>query len=93
MSKTVLIFHDKITFNSYEDQTLQWGLMGEKKMKPMCRGAGIMLSGFVEEKSVFLPLNDSEYQEAETIGPSIKTYPWEFPKCGETEKDIGHETN
>ena len=27
-------------------------------MKPMCRGAGSMLSGFVEEKSGFLPLND-----------------------------------
>ena len=51
---------------SNEDQSLQCGLKGEKIMKPNGRGAGIMLSDFVEEKGSFLALIKSEYQGAKT---------------------------
>ena len=42
-------------------------------MKPNDRGAGIMLSDFVEEKVGFHALTESEYQGAKTTRPSIKT--------------------
>ena len=64
--KSVVFFHDKTNFNSNEDQSLQWGLKGDKMMKPNGRGTGIMLSDFVEEKCGFLALTESEYQGTKT---------------------------
>lgn len=63
-SKTVVIFHDESTFQSNEDQNLQWGLKGSKMMKSKGRGAGIMVSDFVDEHNGFLALTDEEYEQA-----------------------------
>ena len=34
---------------SNEDQSTQWGMKGEKMLKPKSKGAGIMVSDFVDE--------------------------------------------
>ena len=37
-SKTVVFFHDEFTFMSNEDQPTQWGMKGEKMIKPKSKG-------------------------------------------------------
>ena len=46
------------TFQSNEDQSLQWDLKGSKMMKQKSKGAGIMVSDFMDEHSGFLSLTD-----------------------------------
>ena len=48
-SKTVVFFHDESTFTANEDQPTQWGMKGEKVMKKKSKGAGIMVSDFIDE--------------------------------------------
>ena len=55
--KTVVFFHDETTFQSTEDQPMQWGLKGTK---PKSKGAGIRVSGFIDEHNGFLALTDEE---------------------------------
>ena len=81
--KTVILFHDESTFQSNEDQSLQWGLKGSKTMKPKSRGAGIMLLDFIDEYSGFLDLTDEEYERAKTMNPSAKKYSQAFLEYGE----------
>ena len=59
-SKTVVFFHDESTFMSNEDQPTQWGMKGEKMLKPKSRGAGIMVSDFIDEHNGFLALSEEE---------------------------------
>ena len=59
-SKTVYFFHDESTFHSNDDQTLKWGIKGEKIMKHKSKGAGIMVSDFIDDHNGFL----AEYEEA-----------------------------
>ena len=47
--KTVVLFHDESTFDANEDQTTMWGVKGEHMMRPKSKGAGIMVSYFVDE--------------------------------------------
>ena len=72
--KTVVFFHDESTFQSNEGQSLQWGLKGSKMMKPKSKGAGIMVSDFIDEHSGFLSLTDEEYERAKIMNPSAKKY-------------------
>lgn len=62
--KTVVFFHDESTFQSNEDQNLQWGVKGTKTIKPKGKGAGIMISNFIDEHYGFLALNEEEYERA-----------------------------
>ena len=39
---------------------VEWGMKGEKMMKPESRGAGIMVSDFIDEHNGFLVLSDQE---------------------------------
>ena len=48
-SKTVVFCHDESTFQANDDQSLQWGEKGTKMMKPKSKGAGIMVSDFIDE--------------------------------------------
>lgn len=84
--KTVVFFHDETTFQSNEDQTLQWGLKGTKAMKPKSKGAGIMVSDFVDEHSGFLSLTDEEYERAKQVNPSSKKYARQFLEYGENKE-------
>ncbi len=85
--KTVFIFHDESTFNANDDdQSLKWGVKGEKIMKKKSRGAGIMVSDFIEEKNGFLALNDAEYEIAKTNNPACRKYAREFLEYGENKE-------
>ena len=50
-----MFFHDESTFSANEDQNLMWGVN-----KPKSRGAGIMVSDFIDEHNVFLSLTDTD---------------------------------
>ena len=52
----------------HEDQSTQWGMKGEKMMKPKSRGAGIMVS---DEHNGFLALSDAKYERAKVLNPPI----------------------
>ena len=81
--KTVVFFHDETTFQSNEDQSSQWGVKGTKVMKPKSRGAGIMISDFIDEHNGFLSLTDEEYERAKEANPRAKKYARRFLEYGE----------
>lgn len=85
-SKTVLFCHDESTFQCNDDQTLQWGLKGSKMIKPKSKGAGIMVSNFIDEHNGFLAFNDEEYERAKAIDPNFKKYAREFLEYGESKE-------
>ena len=74
--KTVVFFHDESTFSSNEDQSIMWGEKGQKMIKPKSKGAGIMVSDFIDELHGFLAFSDQEYEEAK--------YAHEFLEYGES---------
>ena len=69
-SKTVVFFHES-TFRSNEDQPTQWGMEGDKTMKPKSKGAEIRASDFVDEHYGFLALSDEEHDAAKASNPRI----------------------
>ena len=83
-SKTVVLFHDESTFMANEDQPTQWGMKGEKMMKPKSKGAGIMVSDFIDEHNGFLTLSDDEYEAAKASNPNIRKYAQQFLEYGES---------
>ena len=83
-SKTVVLFHDESTFQSNEGQVTQWGVKGQKMIKPKSRGAGIMVSDFIEEHNGLLALSDEEYNTAKESNPNIRPYAREFLEIGES---------
>ena len=77
---------------SNEDQPTQWGMKGEKMMKPKSKGAGIMVSDFVDEHNEFLALTDTEYEAAKA---KIRTFVnmhvnWSMERA---ERDTGQGTS
>jgi len=54
--KTVFIFHDESIFHANDDQVLKWGLKGDRILKKKSKGAGLMVSDFVDNKHGFLAL-------------------------------------
>ena len=85
-SKTVMFFHDESTFNANEDQYIMWGTKGQKMIKPKSRGAGIMVSDFIDEIHGFLAFSDEEYEEAKETIPGIRKYAREFLEYGESKE-------
>ena len=81
--KTVVFCHDESTFQANDDQSLQWGEKGTKMMKPKSKGAGIMVSDFIDEYNGFLALTDEQFKEAKKSNPSMKKYAHEFLEYGE----------
>ena len=82
--KTVILFHDESTFSANEDQNIMWGVKGQKFIKPKSKGAGIMVSDFIDEKSGFLAFSDDEYEEANISNPNLPKYAREFLEYGES---------
>ena len=70
--KTIVIFHDESIFNANEDQSTMWGTEDQHFVRPKSKGAGIMISDFVDERNGFLQLTDAEYEEAQKTTPTIK---------------------
>ena len=85
-SKTVVFFHDESAFMSNEDQMTQWRQEGEKMLRPKSKGAGIMVSYFVDEHNGFLALSDAEYESAKISNPHIRKYVREFLEYGESKQ-------
>ena len=82
-SKTVVFFHDESTFQANDDQSLQWGQKDEKIMKPKSKGAGIMVSDFIDEHNGFLVLTEEEYLRAKQSSSTIKRYARAYLEYGE----------
>lgn len=51
LDKTVVFFHDETTFQSNDDQETFWGTKRTHIMKPKSKGAGIMVSNFIDERN------------------------------------------
>ena len=89
-AKTVFIFHDESTLHSNDHQSLKWGVKGEKIMKKKGKGAGIIVSDFIDDKNGFLALNDVEYENGKKNNPNIKPYAREFLEYAEKiKRDTG----
>ena len=86
MDKTVIFFHDESTFQSNEDQSTFWGTKGTHVMKPKSRGAGIMVSDFIDERSGYLALTQEEYETAKTTHPNIMIQARSFLEYGEAKE-------
>ena len=71
LEKTVVFFHDESTFQSNEDQPTFWGTKGTHIIKPKGRGAGIMVSDFIDEINGYLALTQEEFDRAKTTNPKI----------------------
>ena len=67
--KTVVFFHDETTFQSNDDQSVQWGEKGTKVMKLKSSGSGIMVYDFINDHNGFLALTDEEYEQAKRANP------------------------
>ena len=50
----VVIFHDESTFQANDDQTKFWGAKDMVVLRPKSRGAGIMVSDFIDEHNGYL---------------------------------------
>ena len=81
--KTVVLFHNESTFMANEDQPTQWGMKGEKMMKPKSKGAGVMVSDFIDEHNG-LALSDDEHEAVKASKPHIRKYAREFLEYGES---------
>lgn len=75
--------HDESTFSANDDQNIMWWVKGQKMTKPKSKGAGIMVSDFIDEQG-FLALTDEEYEEAKKSDPRISKYAREFLEYGES---------
>ena len=84
VDKTIVIFHDESIFSVNEDQHTQWGTSDTVTIKPKGKGAGIMVSDFVDEHNGYLRLNDEEFGEAKKLyGSTMKKEARVFLEYGE----------
>ena len=76
----------KVHFLANEDQTTQWGLEGERMLRPKSKGSGIMVSDFVDEHSGFLALSNVEYESAKISHPGLPKYARKFLEYRESKE-------
>ena len=72
IAKTIVIFHNESTFQANDDQLKFWGTEDMTFLRPKSKGAGIMVSDFIEEKNGYLKLTDAPYELAKQSHPNIK---------------------
>jgi hypothetical protein len=84
--KTVVFFHDESTFAANDDQCFTWGKKGEHLLRPKSKGAGIMVSDFVEERSGYLALTEEELKEAGQTNPAIQKEARQLLEYGESKE-------
>ena len=51
IDKTVIFFHDESIYHVNEDQPSFWGDSNTHVLRPKSKGAGIMVSDFLEERN------------------------------------------
>ncbi len=83
IDKTVIFFHDESTFQSNDDQSTFWGEKGTTVMRPKNKGAGIMVSDFIDEKNGYLRFTQEEYDLAKQSDPNIWMEARAFLEYGE----------
>lgn len=54
-NNTIFWFHDESTYNSNDDEVTMWKDETMQVLKPKGRGAGLMVSDFIEERDGYLP--------------------------------------
>ena len=86
VAKTVVIFHDESTFQANDDQTTFWGAKDIIFLRPKSKGAGIMVSDFIDEHNGYLRLCDEEYERSKTCHPGIKIYTRKYLEYGENKE-------
>ena len=86
VDKTVVFFHDETTFQCNDDQPTFWGTQGTHIMKPKSKGAGIMVSDFIDEFNGYLSLTEEEYERAKESDPNIRMHAREFLEYGESKE-------
>ena len=69
--KLVLIYHDESIFNVNEAQGWMWATDDMPVLQPKTKGAGIMVSNFVDQHSGYLRLSDEEYTLASARDPNF----------------------
>ena len=86
LEKTVVFFHDESTFQCNDDQPTFWGKKGTHIIRPKGKGAGIMVSDFIDEKNGYLALTQEEYDRAKVSAPNVRMYARELFEYGEAKE-------
>ena len=86
IAKSVVIFHDESTFQANDDQSTFWGAKDMTILRPKSKGAGIMVSDFIEEHNGYLHLSDEEYERSKQTFPRLKKYARSFLEYGENKE-------
>ena len=71
LKKLVLIYHDESIFNTNEGQKWAWATGEEPIIQPKTKGAGIMVSDFIEQHDGYLRLSEEEAARAGASVPKI----------------------
>ena len=69
---TIYWFHDESTFNANDDQVTMWKDETMQIIKPKGRGAGLMVSDFIEERDGYCALTDKMFASVAEVDPTIK---------------------
>jgi len=69
LKRLVLIYHDESIFNTNEGQKWAWATGEEPIIQPKTKGAGIMVSDFIEQHDGYLQLSEAEAAHAGTSVP------------------------
>ena len=80
--KLVMIYQDESIFNVNDGQTWIWGTGDHPYIQPKSKGAGIMVSDYIDQHNGFLQLSDTEYQLASVSSPN-------FPKTARAILEYG----
>ena len=59
---TIFWFHDESSYNANDNQTTIWKDSTMQVIKPKSRGAGLMVSDFIEERDGYLSLSQSMHE-------------------------------
>ena len=86
ISKTIVFFHDESTFQSNDDQTTFWGTRDMTFLRPKSKGAGIMVSDFIDEQNGYLQLTEEEFSKAKETIPDLKRYARAYLEYGENKE-------
>ena len=68
---TIFWFHDESSYNANDDQVTMWKDDTMQVMRPKGRGAGLMVSDFIEERDGYLSIPDALYETVKQHDPSV----------------------
>ena len=68
---TIFWFHDESSYNANDDQATMWKDDTMQVMRPKGRGAGLMVSDFIEERDGYLAISDALYETIKQDDPSV----------------------